>query len=85
MPNSGSNSIYRHKRRFLAKIGGMDRNDHIAKRESTLGRWLPATFYVANIASWLATAVTIGSTQFLVLSLFTLPALALYLWRTRNL
>jgi len=63
----------------------MYRNDHIAKRESTLGRWLPATFYVANIASWIATAVTIGATRFLLLSLFTFPALALYLWRTRKL
>jgi hypothetical protein len=61
---------------------GTDRNDHIARRETALGRRLPAILYAANIAGWVA---TIGVSQLLLLSLLTLPALALYLWRTRRL
>lgn len=61
-----------------------DRNDHIAKRNTALGRGLPAIFYAANIAGWVATAVANSVPQYLLLSLLTLPALALYLWRTRR-
>jgi hypothetical protein len=64
---------------------GTDRNDHIARRETALGRRLPAILYAANIAGWVATSVAIGVSQLLLLSLLTLPALALYLWRTRRL
>jgi hypothetical protein len=62
-----------------------DRNDHIAKRETARGRRLPAILYAANIAGWVATAISIGVLQLLLLSLLTLPALALYVWRTRRL
>jgi hypothetical protein len=61
-----------------------DRNDHVAKRETALGRWLPAILYAANIAGWVATTVAIVAPQFLLLTLLTLPALAFYLWRTRR-
>lgn len=59
-------------------------NDHIAKRETVLGRFLPAILYAANVAGWVAAAVVIGIPQLLLLSLLTLPALVLYLVRTRR-
>lgn len=63
----------------------MDCNDHVAKRQTALGRRLPAILYAVNIAGWVTTAISIGVSQFLLLSLLTLPALALYVWRIRRL
>lgn len=60
-------------------------NDRIAKRETALGRFLPAILYGANGAGWVAAAVAIGIPRLLLLSLLTLPALVLYLVRTRRL
>lgn len=61
-----------------------ERNDHVVKRETALGRFLPAILYAANIAGWVAVAVAVGIPRLSLLSVLTLPALALYLLRTRR-
>ena len=61
----------------------MPRDSHREKRETALARWLPAGLYAANAGGWAITAAAIGHWQLLPLALLTLPALALYLWRTR--
>jgi hypothetical protein len=57
---------------------------HVERRESALGRGIPAAFYLLNIALWLITALAFGVWDLLHLALLTLPWLALYVRQTRR-
>lgn len=57
--------------------------DHQAARETLAGRWIPATFYALNVVVWLSIGVVAEAWDLLYLGVVTLPALVLYLWRTR--
>ncbi len=62
----------------------MTMKEHINKRETPLGRWLPFCFYSVNFALWIITAIQAGAWVLLWLAVFPLPALGLYLLRTRK-
>lgn len=57
--------------------------DHVSKRETTLGRWLPVSFYTVNFALWIVTGILAGAWDLLWLAVLPLPALGLYLRRTQ--
>lgn len=56
---------------------------HIARRESLWGRWVPVVFYGLNVALWFLTGIVFEARDLLYLTVLALPALALYVWRTR--
>jgi hypothetical protein len=58
--------------------------EHLLKRDTAFGRWLPAILYLFNVAGALATAVAIGAADLMYLAVFPLPAVILYVWRTAN-
>ncbi len=58
--------------------------NHIAKRESRLGRWLPILFYSVNVILWFITGVIAKAYVLLWLAILPLPAVVLYLLRTRS-
>ncbi len=58
--------------------------DHVSKRETHPGRWLPFFFYSVNFALWIVTSVLAGACNLLWLAVLPLPALSLYLLRTRK-
>ena len=58
--------------------------DHISKRESFPGRWLPAVFYLLNYLLWVLAAQGVLISGLVWLAVFPLPALGLYLVRTER-
>jgi hypothetical protein len=60
------------------------KKNHSLKRESLAGRWIPAGFYSANIITWFIIGVISGELALLLLVLFPLPALILYVIRTKR-
>jgi hypothetical protein len=60
------------------------RNDHITKRMTRPGRWLPAAFYAINLLGWFLTGATAGAVNLLWLVVLPLLPLGLYLARTRR-
>ena len=56
--------------------------DHISRRESFLGRWLPAFFYLLNYLLWVFAAFEALTSNLVWLAVFPLPAFGLYLVRT---
>lgn len=58
--------------------------EHVSKRETPLGRWLPLFFYSVNFTLWIVTAILAKAWGLLWLSVLPLPALSLYLLRTRK-
>jgi hypothetical protein len=58
--------------------------EHISKRETPSGRWWPVAFYGLNVVLWIVTGVVFGAWDLLWLAILPLPALALYLYRTRR-
>jgi hypothetical protein len=56
--------------------------EHITKRDSPAGRWLPVSFYAANYLLWTFVAAQAESSSLLWLAVFPLPALMLYWVRT---
>jgi hypothetical protein len=62
----------------------MDAPDHVTKRESARGRWLPIVFYLINISLWIVAGLSAAAWGRLWLVLLTLPALTVYLIRTRR-
>ena len=57
---------------------------HVRKRHTPLGRWAPVVFYLVNWCLWLLTGTAAGAWDLLWLASVPLPALALYVWRTRR-
>jgi hypothetical protein len=55
--------------------------NHISRRESFLGRSLPAFFYLINYLLWVFAAVEATTWNLLWLAVFPLPAFGLYLVR----
>ena len=53
--------------------------DHVKKRETPVGRWLPVTFYIVNFALWFVTGIIAGAWDRLWLAILPLPFLILYL------
>ncbi len=58
--------------------------NHISKRETALGLWLPVALYALNVILWIITALVAGAWDRLWLAIWPLPALGLYWWRTRR-
>jgi hypothetical protein len=58
--------------------------NHISRRESFAGRWLPAFFYLVNYLLWVFAAQEVFTSGLIWLAIFPLPALALYLVRIRR-
>ena len=56
--------------------------EHVLKRDTAFGRWMPAILYLVNVGGALATAVAVGAADLLYLAVFPLPAVILYVWRT---
>lgn len=54
-------------------------DQHISRRESVWGRWLPVVFYALNVMLWIVTGIVFEAGGLLSLTLLTLPALVLYL------
>ena len=68
----------------LSEKDTMIQGDHVSKRETALGRWLPVSFYSVNFILWIITAIWAGAFNLLRLAILPLPALCLYLLRTRR-
>jgi hypothetical protein len=61
------------------------RMQSINRRQSRAGRWVPVGLYAIIVLGWVAEAVSDGAAAgHLRLAAWTLPAPALYLWRTRK-
>ena len=58
--------------------------DHVKKRETPVGRWLPFSFYTVNCVLWFVTGIMAGRWDLLWLAILPLPSLILYLLRTGN-
>ena len=56
--------------------------DHVKKRETPVGRWLPFSFYTVNFVLWFITGIMAGAWDLLWLAVLPLPSLILYLLRT---
>jgi len=58
--------------------------EHLLKRDTAFGRWLPAILYLVNVVGVLITAIAVGAADLMYLAVFPLPAVILYVWRTAN-
>jgi len=58
--------------------------DHVSRRETPPGRWLPFSFYSVNFALWIVTGIQAGAWDLLWLAVLPLPAMGIYLLRTRK-
>lgn len=58
--------------------------EHVRKRETLLGRWVPVAFYLLNWFLWLLTGIVAGAWELMGLASVPLPALGLYMWHTRR-
>ena len=57
----------------------------ILRKESRLGRWAPVVLYALIVLGWLAEGLSHDAArQYTWLVVWTLPAPALYFWRTRR-
>ena len=52
--------------------------DHVSKRETPLGRWLPLGYYLLHLALWVVTGIQAGAWDLLWLGVLPLPALGIY-------
>ena len=57
-------------------------DEHVRKRDTAFGRWLPVALYAVNMAGAITTAVVVDAMELLYLGVLPLPAVALYVWRT---
>ena len=61
----------------------LDRHaEHLLKRDTAFGRWMPVILYSVNVGGALATAVAAGPADLMYLAVFPLLAVILYVWRT---
>jgi hypothetical protein len=56
--------------------------EHVLRRQTSFGRWMPPILYSLNVGGAMATAIAVGAADLLYLVLFPLPALIAYVWRT---
>jgi hypothetical protein len=54
------------------------------RRERLIGRWTPVLLYGLIVAGWLVQGLQAEAHDRLWLAILTLPAPALYVWRTRR-
>lgn len=54
------------------------------RRETALGRWGPVIFYALIVATWFLDGLRAGVGDRLWLVVVALPAVVLYVWRTRG-
>ena len=66
------------------KFMPMQDNHHTAKRETPIGRRLPATFYLINLLVWFVGGAVTGAVELLWLVVLPLLPLIVYLARTRR-
>ena len=59
-------------------------DDHVSKRETRMGRWVPAGFYAINLLGWFFTAAMSGAWDLLWLVLVPLLPLVMYRARLRR-
>lgn len=74
-------------RRGMVKVTFSDNvrdMDSAEKRQSTAGRWVPLVFYGLIVSGWLGEGLAAGYIDALWLSVWTLPAPALYIWQLRR-
>lgn len=55
------------------------------RRATSLGRWLPVSFYCLIVISWFISGVLAGAGDRLALVLLAVPALVAYLIRTARI
>lgn len=58
--------------------------DHLYRRQTPMGRWLPAVFYSVNLGIWMLTAILAGAWDLLFLAILPMPALVVYVVRTQR-
>jgi len=58
--------------------------DHVYLLQTPLGRWFPAVFYSVNLGLWILTAIVVRAWDLLFLAILPVPALVLYIVRTRR-
>lgn len=56
--------------------------DSRQRRQTRVGRWGPLALYGLIVLTWFIDGVVAGAGERLWLGLWTVPAAALYLWRT---
>ena len=57
--------------------------DHVYRRQTQMGRRLPAVFYSVNLGIWMLTTIVAGAWDLLFLAILPMPALAVYVVRTQ--
>ena len=57
--------------------------DHVYRRQTPVGRWLPAVFYSVNFGIWVVTAIVAGAWDLIVLAVLPMPALVVYVVRSQ--
>ena len=58
--------------------------DHVYQKHTSMGPWLPAVFYSANLGIWMITAAVAGAWDLLFLAILPMPALVVYVMRTQR-
>ena len=58
--------------------------DHVYRRQTPMGRWLPAVFYSVNLSIWMLTAIVTGAWDLIFLAILPMPALAVYVVHTQR-
>ena len=58
--------------------------DHVSRRQTPMGRRLPAVFYSVNLGIWMITVIVAGAWDLLFLAILPMPALVVYVIRTQR-
>ena len=58
--------------------------DHVYRRQTPMGRWLPAVFYSVNLSIWMLSAIVAGAWDLIFLAILPMPALVVYVVRTQR-
>ena len=62
----------------------MQQNDHVFRRHTTWGRWLPFGLFALNTISWVFTGLLFHQERLIWLVFLPLVPLALYAYRTKD-
>ncbi len=66
------------------KVKSQEEQDHATKRVTRSGRWWPVGLYGANLVLSMITVLVAEAWDLLWLALLPVPALGLYLYRTKG-